>query len=219
MGFNSAIKNGMEREDPKRIVQKYWGNAGVELFDRIIQQAPQKADVIVLLQGDRFDRAPATFSLFQKRIAPTILISGNNVLVGPNTRPEENDVELNTLKGYLMEHGVPETSICIDDQSFNNLGQATNVVKTAQEKGWRVLLVVVSAYHALRAFLSLVKQIKGQGWDGKIIMHAIEFPWDVSPSGRVKSAQEMLGVEMEKIQKYAKDIASIEEGFAYLKTS
>lgn len=33
-------------------------------------------------------------------------------------------------------------------------------------------------------------------------MHAADFSWDKPPSGRVKTAREMLVVEVEKIKKY-----------------
>lgn len=203
--------------EPKEIVQKHLGGKGGELFEKILAQVPLKADVIVLLQGDQLDRAPAAFSLFQKGFSSTILITGNNVLVGPNTRPEENDVLLGEHRAYLLEHGVPESAILVDDRSFNSLGQATNIVEIAREKEWQALLVVVSAYHAFRSFLTLLKQMKDQAWSGKIVMHAVQFPWDVPPSGRAKSAREMLALEMEKIKKYAKDVASIEEGLEYFK--
>ena len=207
----------MEKEDPKETVQKHLGSKGAEIFEKILLQEPQKVDAIVFLQGDQLDRAPESASLFQQGFAPRILISGNNKLVGPNTRPEENDFELGLLKEYLVEHGVPEAAILIDDQSFNSLGQATNIVKIAKEKGWQTLLVVVSAYHALRSFLTLLSQAKEQAWGGKKVMHAVQFPWDTIPSGRAKSAREMLTLEMEKIKKYAKDVASIEEGLEYFK--
>ncbi|MDP2637192.1 MAG: YdcF family protein, partial [bacterium] len=166
----------------------------------------------------QLDRASESASLFKQGFAPRILVSGNNKLVGPNTRPEENDFELGLLKGYLVEHGVPEAAILIDDQSFNSLGQATNVVKIAKENGWSTLLIVVSAYHALRSFLAFVKQTRDQAWSGKIVMNAVEFPWDTIPSGRKKTAREMLQVEVEKIKKYEKDLATVGEGLEYLKT-
>lgn len=203
---------------PQAIVAEHFGNQGSSLFEKIIQQDPQKADAIVFLQGDQLDRAQAALSLFQQGFAPLILITGNNVLVGPHTRPEENDFPLGLLQKYLTDHGVPETSILLDDQSFNNLGQATNVVKIAKERGWHTLLVAVSAYHALRAYLSFVKQAQDQKWNGKIIMHAVMIPWKVVPSGRVKNSLDMLAVEMGKIQKYAKDIATVREGLEYFQT-
>ena len=44
-------------------------------------------------------------------------------------------------------------------------------------------------------------------------MHACDLPWDTPPSGRVKTADQMLDVELEKISgKYKNDIATIESG-------
>src|SRR3989338_9464869 len=121
--------------EPREIIEKYLGSGGEVLFEKILSQAPQKADAIVFLQGDQLDRAPESASLFQQGFAPRILISGNNKLVGPNTRPEENDFELGLLKEYLVEHGVPEAAILIDDQSFNSFVHAPNIIKITKEKG------------------------------------------------------------------------------------
>lgn len=208
----------MNEVDPKAIVQKYFGEQGVALFKKILAQPLQRADIIVFLQGDQLDRAPAVLSLFQQGFASAILISGNNVLVGPNTRPEENDFPLGLLKQYFVDHGVDETSIIVDNQSFNNLGQAANVIRIAKEKEWHILLIVVSAYHALRAYLAFVHQAKIQQWNGKIIIHAVKIPWNIVPGGRTKSTIDMLEVEMEKIQKYVKDLATIEQGLEYFQT-
>ncbi|MBI2113114.1 MAG: YdcF family protein [Candidatus Wildermuthbacteria bacterium] len=208
----------MKKQNPKSIVQDAFGEQGVQLFENILKQSPRPADAIVFLQGDQLDRAPATLALFQQGFAPLILISGNNVLVGPNTRPEENDFPLGLLKQYLVERGVPGSSILLDDQSMNTLGQAVNIVRIAKEKKWETFLVVVSPYHMIRAYLSLVKQVRDQRWEGKMAIYPVEFSWDSVPSGRKKTALEMLNVEMEKIKKYAKDIATIEQGLQYYKT-
>ena len=104
----------------------------------------------------------------------------------------------------------------IDDQSLNTLDQAVHTVKQAKEKSWEKLLIVTSPYHVLRTYLTLVKQTREQGWKGSIIMQAADLRWDGIPSGREKTAEDMLVVEMEKIKQYTNDLASIEEGRRFL---
>ena len=78
------------------------------------------------------------------------------------------------------------------------------------------MLVVTSSYHLLRAYLTFIKQLIKQGWQGIIIMQITDLSWRAIPGGRSKSAMQMLATEMEKLKKYQKDIATIKEGIEYI---
>jgi len=114
------------------------------------------------------------------------------------------------LKKALVESGVPSETILIEDKSMNTKDQAVHIIQLAKKKNWHKLIIVVSHYHLLRAYLALVKQKQEQQWDGKLVMQAVRFPWHRPPAGRTKSALEMLGVEIEKIKKYGRDLATID---------
>lgn len=193
------------------IVKSYLGQVAAKLFSTLLRQKPISADVIIFLQGDRFDRIAKVQSLFNNSFADSILITGNNVLIGRGKRREENDVHLLKLKKRLINKGVPETVISIDERSMNTLDQAINTIKKAKEQKWLKMLVVASPFHVLRAYLTFVRQAIEQGWKGNIVMQCADKAWEMPPGGREKPAIEILKIEMEKIKKYASDLATIEQ--------
>jgi len=61
-----------------------------KIYSLLLEEKLQKADVIVWLQGDRYDRAPKALELYKKVWGKKIVISGNNVLIGKKkTRRKE----------------------------------------------------------------------------------------------------------------------------------
>ncbi|MBI3307887.1 MAG: YdcF family protein [Candidatus Melainabacteria bacterium] len=201
-----------QRRRARTIVKSYLSQSAAELFSALLRQKPVPADVIVFLQGDRFDRIDKVQSLFHNSLASLVLITGNNVLIGQGKRYEENDVHLSKLKERLINKGIPEAAIIIDEHSSNTFDQAVNTIKTAKKKKWSTLLIVTSPYHVLRAYLTFIKQFKKQRWKGNIVMQCADLSWDTPPSGRIKTSIEMLKVEMEKIEKYNSDMATIKQG-------
>ena len=191
-------------------VKEVLGTKGAELFSALLLQEPRKADAIVYLQGDQLDRAPKTAELYNKEYADTIFITGNNNLIGRGKRNEENDFHLDTSKEYFIKHGVKEEVILIDDKSMNSKDQAVKIIQLAKERGWNTLLVVTSPFHILRAYLTLLKQVEEQNWNGEIIMQTPDLSWSSIPSGRVKTAQIMLEEDLEKIKKYKDDLTDID---------
>jgi len=192
----------MENFRPEEVVKKYLGLAGIELFLKIIGQKPENSDAIVFLQGDRFDRINEALDLYNKGFSKNIVITGNNVLIGAGKRADENDVSLDVIKNYFLERGIPESALIIDDKSLNTLDQAINTLKLAKQKKWKSLILVTSPYHVLRAHLTFLKEGSRQSWRGTIIVKAADLEWNQNPSGRGKTALEMLEVEMEKLEKY-----------------
>ena len=202
----------MDHSKARGLIEKKLGADGVELFDRLMAQEPQQADTIVFLQGDQLDRAPAVEKLWKRGLAPLVLITGNNDLIGRGKRNEECDFHLDKLKGYLLERGIPNESILMDDQAFNTPDQAIHAIEMARKHGWKTLLIITSPYHILRAYLTCLKQVHEQEWSGGIIMHVADLAWERNPSGRERPALEMLDIELDKIEKYQKDLANVSEG-------
>lgn len=205
-----------EANDPKQIVSRVFGLEGVELFENLLSQEPQHADAIVFLQGDRFDRAKRVISLYKEKYADQVFIVGNNVLAGEGKRPGENNVSLEEMAAYIREKGIPLHSIIVNYQAMNTLGQARETIHFAKERKWNVLLIVVSPYHVLRAYLTFVKQAKEQRWQGKVVFQIADLPWDKAPSGRSSTALELLHRELEKIKAYQKDLSTVGEGVVFM---
>lgn len=186
------------------------------LYDLVVGEKPQKAEVIVWLQGDRYDRAPKVFKLYKEGWAKKIIISGNNVLIGGKKRVGENNISLDEMKNYLLKKGIERKSILIDDGAMNTKDQAKHILKIALNKKWSKLILVGSSYYQPRAFLTFLKQAEKLKWVGKIVNQPAIIAGDKKPSGRDKSARIFLGEELKKIEKYQPDLALISQGIEYL---
>lgn len=199
-------------------IEKQLGAHAVELFEKLIAMQPQKANAIIMIQGDRLDRVPLVADLYNQGMAGQVVITGNNELIGRGKRNDENDIHLLEIKKLLVERSVPGSAIIIDDASLNTKDQAVHCIVRAKKEGWNTLIAVTSPYHTIRAYLTFVKQIHDQQWKGKLIMQAAPLDWNGIPSGRSKTALEMLDVELEKIKKYSADIALVSQGLHYITT-
>lgn len=196
-------------------------DANVEQLQELVtHQKPEKADAIVWLQGDRFDRAEKVLKLHQKGFAPRIVLTGNNVLIGQGPRPGENNISLDEMHAWLLEQGLSDSSMIVDDTAMNSRDQATNVLSIAQKDGWKTLLLVGSAHHQLRPFLTFLKRANEIGWKGTLINQLALVPaWDEIPSGRDKTAREIFADEVMKLQTYHEHVATVEEGLAHIQHS
>ncbi len=191
----------MDNKEPQSIVNSYFGKQGVKLFNMLLGQKPEKADAIIFLQGDKLNRVKKVQSLYENGFANKIVVTGNNERV-----EELNDSYLSEIKECFLSKGIFEKNIIMDDKALNTLRQAVNVIKMAKEKKWKKLIIVTSPCHLLRAYLTFVKQLMEQDWQGDIIMQAADSDWQM----------EILSIEMEKLKKYQKDTASIKEGIKYI---
>ncbi len=187
-----------------------------ELQNLLEDEKPMHGDVIVWLQGDQYDRGRKVLELYRQGFAPNILITGNNVLIGKNTRPEEENISLGEMKQWLLDEGVKEAHIIVDDGPLNTREQAEHVIGLAIENNWNRILVVSSIHYHLRVFLTFLKYMKEVGWKGRIINQMAKLRWDEVPGGRVKTAREYFTEEIEKIKRYTDHVALPEEGIEYL---
>lgn len=186
------------------------------LHDLILKQSPKKSDVIVWLQGDRYDRAQKVFELFQQGWTPKIIITGNNVLIGMGKRGGEKNISLNAMEKWLINKGIKKKDIIIENKSMNTKEQAENVMAVAKKNKWRGVILVGSSYGQPRAFLTFLKQSKKKNWAGKIFNQPAVLGWDTVPGGRDKVVRKYLEEEMKKIDKYKYDLVTIKEGIEYL---
>lgn len=188
------------------------------LQNLVLNQKPEKSQAIIWLQGDRLDRGKKVVELFFKKIAPRVVISGNNLLIGKNKRPGENDISLEKIKLWLIKKGIPEKAIIIDDQSLNTSEQAKNILKLCIKKKWHKIIIVSSPYHQTRAFLTFLNYKDSFNSNIQIINQpAIELSWDKKASGRELTRRQLIEEEIKKIKKYNSDVASIPSAFSYLK--
>lgn len=189
----------------------------MELYNLILKDKLQKSDVVVWLQGDRYDRAEKVFEIYKKGWASKIIISGNNVLIGNRSREGEDNVSLKEMSFGLIERGVPAENIIIDDRAMNTQEQAEHIIKMAKESRWKNIILVGSSYYQPRAFLTFLKKSKERNWKGRIINQSVGMEASVIPGGRNKTAGELIEEESIKIVKYKNNVVDLESGIKYLK--
>jgi uncharacterized SAM-binding protein YcdF (DUF218 family) len=171
----------------------------------------EKADAIALLEGDNLDRIPEAARLFKEGFAPLIVITGGFRGDPAHSTPASE------MKPEMVSAGVPEKSIVLEESSQNTREQAVEVMKLAQEKAWKKLIIVASHYHQYRAFLTFLKAMREAELD-LVLMNAPvrDLPWfkDDTQGKRV----DLLAKEFERIAEYQKKghVASYEDGIEYL---
>ena len=95
------------------------------------------------LLSDRIDKA---IDVYRKDPTPPILIPSGG------QGGDETISEAAAMKGYLLEKGIPEEKIIIEDQSattFENLKNSKDIIDAAEGRKYTAL--VTSNYHVYRA--------------------------------------------------------------------
>lgn len=111
------------------------------------------SDAIILLEGDGFDRFRKAVSLYKQGKAPKIVFSGNI------TDYDYGSFPFVEVLPRMLEAGVPEDDIIHEDKSLNTREQAVEVVRMAQERGWKKLILVASHEHQYRAYLTFLREV------------------------------------------------------------
>jgi len=146
-----------------------------------------KGDVIIILGGGAYGGAPdlsgvgtpSEMMLFRvvtavrlhKRLKVPIILSGGTVF--KHMKPEAPIV-----KRFLLDLGVPDNAIIMEDKSLDTSQNAKNTQKICLEAGYKTPILVTSAFHMKRSVL----QFKSLG------MEVIPFPtgfqsWNDRPYG------------------------------------
>jgi uncharacterized SAM-binding protein YcdF (DUF218 family) len=146
-----------------------------------------KGDVIIILGGGAYDGTPdltgvgtpsemmlyrvVTAVRLHKMLKVPIILSGGTVF--KHMKPEAPIV-----KRFLMDLGVPDNAIIMEDQSLDTSQNAKNSQKICLESGYKTPILVTSAFHMKRS----VMQFKSLG------MEVIPFPtgfqsWNNRPYG------------------------------------
>jgi uncharacterized SAM-binding protein YcdF (DUF218 family) len=126
----------LAREPILRFIAESW----------IVEDATGKADALIVLSDDNFyaDRATRAAELLREGKAPLIVASGRRL------RPNAGIAEL--MEHDLIERGVPRDKIVrLAHDADNTREEAEALVKLAQERKWRSVIVVTSNYHTRRA--------------------------------------------------------------------
>lgn len=193
-------------------MKDYW-----KLYNLLLNEKPQKSDAVVWLQGDRYDRGKKVLEIYRSKLTHTVVISGNDILIGPGARPGEDNVWVADMKKYLLKNKVKLSDIVIDDGVLNTKEQAVNVVKLAKKNNWKKIILVSSAYHQPRVFLTFIKAANTCNFNGKITNQTFFIAADDVASGRKVKTSVLMRSELSKIENYQSkgDLVSYEDGYEY----
>jgi len=112
----------------------------------VIEDSIEKADAIVVLGDDNFfaDRATRASELYRQGKAPVVVASGRRL------RPSASIAEL--MEHDLIERGVPKDRIIrFSHDADGTREEAEALLRVAQQRNWRALIIVTSNYHTRRA--------------------------------------------------------------------
>jgi uncharacterized SAM-binding protein YcdF (DUF218 family) len=116
----------------------------------VINEQPQKSDVIIVLGGDD-GRIEKGVELFKAGYAPYIMVSDGG------TRNHPSTVQAEKMINKAIELDVPKTAIIPELRSESTYGNAVYSLEFIKKYNFHSALVVSSDYHMLRTKLTFEK--------------------------------------------------------------
>lgn len=155
-----------------------------------------KSDAAILLEGDGFFRFQKAVELYNKGIVSKIVFSGNIIDKDYGSFPFEE------VKPYILQGGVKEEDLIHENKSLHTRQQAIEVVKMAQERGWKKLALIASHEHQYRAYLTFLREVLDTK-SGLILYNAPvrNLNWFIDSGWGIRF--ERLAGEFERIEKYS----------------
>jgi uncharacterized SAM-binding protein YcdF (DUF218 family) len=121
----------------------------------VVEDAPRKADAIVVLSGDGGNRLDQGVSLFKDGYAPILILVGG----GQPGNPSAAEV----MSREVASVGVPTSAVFLVEQSTSTREDATYTRELMVTHGLRSALLVTSPYHGRRASLTFANAFQGSG--------------------------------------------------------
>lgn len=112
----------------------------------VVDDEPEKSDVIVILGDDNFsaDRARRAAELFKLGFAPRVIASGRFL------RPYASIAELE--QHDLTDRGVPATAVVrLTHSATDTREEAIAISQLLSSRGWKRVILVTSTYHTRRS--------------------------------------------------------------------
>jgi uncharacterized SAM-binding protein YcdF (DUF218 family) len=142
-------------------------------------------DAIVVLGAAQYDGRPSpqlaarldqVVELWPQDLAPLVIVTGGN-------QPGDRFTEAEASANYLVDRGVPESAILLEDAGSTTYESLEDVAEILEARGLDSVLIVTDPYHTLRS--RLIAQEVG--------MVAYVSPTDTSVVTGVSSAKRQLG--------------------------
>jgi uncharacterized SAM-binding protein YcdF (DUF218 family) len=113
------------------------------------------------------------------------------VVVSGGQGPDEPESEARAMADYLIDHGVAEDQILLEDQSHNTWQNLTYTLALLreQEVGTGQVLVVSNGFHLTR-----VRMLFGRAWEGTYTLSTLAAPTSHLPSRLKMYIREPIGL-------------------------
>jgi uncharacterized SAM-binding protein YcdF (DUF218 family) len=127
----------------------------------VVDHAPQPVDLIVCLAGNNIERGLETADVYRMGLAPRVFIAKEQPQEGDaflQQRGLDYALNVDLLKDLLEDLGIPSAAILTDDTPVNStLAEAELVRQVVQTGGYGSIMVVTSAFHTRRTYLTYKK--------------------------------------------------------------
>ncbi len=159
-------------------------------------QKLQKANAVVLLEGDGFTRIHKACSIVIQGWADILVFSGGVENESYGSFPFGKCYDL------ILAAGVKHEQIIHEAKSKHTRQQAEEVITICKEKGWKKIILVATHYHQYRAFLTFLKVLEEKKIEHSI--HIINAPANTDWFQKMPWGKriELLDNEFERIEKY-----------------
>ena len=111
----------------------------------IVDEAPQKSDVIIILGGYDTTRVAYGAKLYQLGYADKVLLSGSGM----------------GMTKQAVSLGIPESAILQENQSTTTFENAKYSLKIVQNLGYKSAIVVTTSFHTRRTSIIFAQFFKG----------------------------------------------------------
>lgn len=128
----------------------------------IIDKPIPHAEALVVMAGSVRERLPAAARLFQRGIAPKILLTNDGVLGAWSEEKHRNLYLVEWAESELMKMQIPETAIVkLAYSSSGSIHDALNSRTEILDQGIRSIIIVTSDYHTRRSLWSFERVLQG----------------------------------------------------------
>jgi uncharacterized SAM-binding protein YcdF (DUF218 family) len=134
----------------------------------IVNEAPEKADAIVVLGGGVEYRPFAAARLYKEGLAPKILIM--DVDLNSTDKMELTQPERSVTRQILLQSGVPDGAIeTVGHAVHSTYQESVGVKEWAKQNGAKRLLIATELFHTRRVRWLFHKQLKDAGIEVRLV--------------------------------------------------
>jgi len=121
----------------------------------VVDEKPQKSDVIIVLAGDHGARTGLGARLFQQGYAPYFMVSGGQVYHATTAA--------DLMAAHAVELGIPEKSIILESRADSTYQNAVFTKELIHKYDFKSAIIISSNYHMRRVKLIFQREFFGSG--------------------------------------------------------